>query len=100
LNALQQLRAAGLSADAELCPHPERLAHNSITVQGGRRPMVVCPGCKAMFEGLIAGWHNRQLSPGQVVATMRQNGYTRGDGARFVLQLVASSLRVRLGFAR
>lgn len=89
-----------LSAGAVLCPHPDTLARHAIEINGGKGPMVVCPNCKAMFEGLIRGWHHRELSPAVIVDTMRQNGYTRRDAAQFLLQLCADRLRVRLGFAR
>lgn len=69
-----------------------------MVVQGSRRSFASCPACKLMFEGLIEGWHGRQLGPREVVARMRAMGYTRADAAWFVLQLAADSLRVRLGF--
>lgn len=86
-------------ARAERCPHPDRLERHAIIVNGGRGDLAVCLECKAMFETLIARARSRTIGPREVVATMRANGYSRADGARFLLQLVADRLRVRLGFA-
>lgn len=86
-------------ARAEKCPHPDRLERAAVIVNGGGGDLAVCHPCKAMFEGLIASWRARTIGPAGVVDTMRRNGYSRGDAARFVLQLVADRLRVRLGFA-
>ena len=85
--------------DTVCCPHPEARASCTVVVYGsGGRPFASCPSCKAMFERLIEGWHSGELGPRIVAATMLESGYTRVDAARFVLQLAADSLRVRLGY--
>ncbi len=98
-SAVALLAQGGSLRGAEYCPHKRRLEACAIRVDADR-PMVICPSCKEMFESLIAGWHARQLSAGQVVSTMLQHGYSRGDAARLVLQLVADRLKVRLGFLK
>lgn len=84
---------------ADQCPHPDAIAKHSVTVRGRWRSMTMCGSCYAMFDELIEQWHAHQVGPVDVVARMRANGYTRADGAQFLLQLTADRLRVRLGFA-
>ena len=92
-------RAGQIDRDTVLCPHPQARASCTIVVPGaGRQRFAGCPDCKAMFEQLIEGWHARELGAKDVVTTMLGMGYTRLDGARFVLQLAADTLRVRLGW--
>lgn len=92
--------ARDMMLGAELCPHAELRANHSITVRGGRRAMTLCFAiCYPMFQQLLEQWDRRQVGPADVVARLRRNGYTRGDAARFLLQLSARRLKARLGFA-
>jgi hypothetical protein len=95
---------AALDPTAIDCPHPERLrGHNGsllIQVNGGKGAMNLCLGCKVMFERLIAGWGAGTMGPAVVARSMRQRGYTRLDVARFLLELVTTTLRQRAALRR
>jgi hypothetical protein len=94
------LARAGFAGRAEFCPHPDARAACAILVQGGRRPMVLCPTCKETLMQLITDWHGRRLGVREVYAQTFALGYTRGDAVRFLLQLAWDRLLVRVGFLR
>jgi hypothetical protein len=94
------LDAARRLAAAEPCPHPEARARAVIVIPKFRGEMALCLPCKAGFEALVAGWRSRELGPAQVVARVREMGYSRRDAAWFLLDLLGERVRVRLGFAR
>lgn len=91
--------AAQLAA-AVLCPHPKEREQHAITVRGRSRPMTLCGAiCYPMFGRLLERWDSGEISPREVVTTLRQSGYTRTDAARFLLDLAARRLRARLGWS-
>jgi hypothetical protein len=100
MNALALLARAGNTRDAAVCPHPGPLRSNAILVQARRHGFILCPTCLATFQELIADWHGRAIGPRQVIAQMFALGYTRGDAVRFVIQLVADRLRLRVGLLK
>jgi hypothetical protein len=98
--ALSLMARAGMLGQVEYCPHPDRLKANAILAHGWRRDMVLCQECLRTFQELTAGYGAHSIGPREVVARLLALGYTRTDAARFLLELVALRLRVRLGFAR
>jgi hypothetical protein len=62
--------------------------------------MVMCPQCLETFQQLTAGYHAGELGAREVVARLLALGYTRTDAARFLLELAAQRIGVRLGFWR
>jgi hypothetical protein len=91
--------AAAMMQGTVLCPHPKEREQHAITVRGRSRPMTLCGAiCWPMFGQLLERWDAGRISPSEVVTTMRQSGYTRGDAARFLLDLAARRLKMRLGF--
>lgn len=99
MSALNLLMSTGSLRGVELCPHPERLQSCAIRISA-KRPMVVCPSCSDMFTELIARFHAREIGGGEVAAAMQLAGYTRGDSARFVLQLMVDRLKLRAGLLK
>jgi hypothetical protein len=88
--------AAGqaVAAAREFCPHPA--ARERAVVVVGR--YALCQACKRGFERIGQQFNAGQLGPREVVAQVREMGYTRRNAAAYLLGLVAGRLRVRLGF--
>lgn len=93
------LLLARVGSRAEVCPHPAAREVSAIAITASRRPFIACQACYRLFGDLIAAWHRREIGPAEVARRLSARGYGRLDQARFVLQLVADRLRVRLGFA-
>jgi len=87
-----------IGVPAETCHHAEALERQVILIQA-RRPFVACLECYRLFGELIEAFHDGRIGPFEVANRLADVGYGRLDQARFVLQVVADRLRVRLGFA-
>jgi hypothetical protein len=93
-------RAGHIRRDTVLCPHEASRSSNSILVHGWKRDMVLCQECVRAFPELTLGFYRRQIGGREVVARLLSLGYTRTDAARFLLELLAQRLRIRIGFLR
>lgn len=69
-----------------------------VVVPNGRGTMALCLACKRGFEQLGRDVLADRIGPREVVARVVEMGYSRRDGAAFVLGVYARKLRVRLGF--
>jgi hypothetical protein len=98
--AMGILARAGVSRKAAVCPHPGPRVSCAIHVEAARVGMVLCPTCLQTLQKLIELWHANAIGVKDVTAQMFALGYTRGDALRFLSQLMADRIRIRLGLLR